>query len=211
MSSIDNLKSLISKKGGVAPSNRFNVIFTPPSQSLLNLDPQAIIGSVVSGNFSPQNLINDPRDISILCQSVQLPGRNISTFDHQDYKQSNKFPYTFIDEDITITFLLTNDYYMRKMFDNWMSNIFSTDAYVVGYKKDYSVDVIIQQLDQNNTPVYGVKLEKAFPINMDAIELNQETQDLIRMSVTFAYDKYVPEGPLSSTVSAIRSALDIFG
>ena len=211
MSSIDNLKSLVAKKGGLAPSNRFNIIFTPPSQSLLNLDPQAIIGSVISGNFSPQNLINDPRDISILCQSVSLPGRNISTFEHQDYKQANKFPYTFIDEDITVSFLLTNDYYMRKMFDNWMSNILNTEAYIVGYKKNYSVDVIIQQLDQNNTPVYGVKLEKAFPINMDAIELNQETQDLVRMSVTFAYDKYVPEGPLSSTASAVRSALDIFG
>ena len=70
---------------------------------------------------------------------------------------------------------------------------------------------LAQQLDQKNTPVYGVKLEKAFPVNMDAIELNQETQDLVRMSVTFAYDKYVPEGPLSSTASAIRSALDIFG
>jgi len=29
--------------------------------------------------------------------------------------------------------------------------------------------------------------------------------------VTFEYDKYVPEGPLSSTGSAIRSALEIFG
>jgi len=211
VSSIDNLKSLISKKGGIAPSNRFNVIFTPPSQSILNLDIGSIIGSVISGNFSPQNLVNDPRDISILCQSVSLPGRNISTFEHQDYKQANKFPYTFIDDDITIEFLLTNDYYMRKMFDNWMSNIFSADSYIVGFKENYAVDVIIQQLDQKNVPVYGVKLEKAFPITMDAIELNQESQTLMKMSVTFAYDKYVPEGPLSSTLSAISSALDILG
>jgi|TARA_B110000858_G_C17760731_1_gene454387 hypothetical protein len=211
MSSIDNLKSLISKKGGLAPANRFNVIFTPPSQSLLNLDPQAILGSIISGNFNAKNLINDPRDISILCQSVTLPGRSISTFDHQDYKQSNKFPYTFIDEDVTISFLLTNDYYMRKMFDSWQSNIFNSESYIAGYKSNYSVDVIIQQLDQQNTPVYGVKLEKAYPVSFDSIELSQDATDTIKMSVTFAYDKYVPEGPLSSTGSAIRSALDIFG
>jgi len=119
MSSIDNLKSLISKKGGLAKANRFNVIFTPPSQSLLNIDIGSVIGSVISGNFSANNLVNDPRDISILCQSVTLPGTSLSTFEHQDYKQANKFPYTFIDDDVTITFLLTNDYYMRKMFDTW--------------------------------------------------------------------------------------------
>ena len=209
MSSIDNLKSLVAKKGGVAPSNRFNVIFTPPSQSLLNLDPQAIIGSVISGNFSAGNLINDPRDISILCQSISIPGRNISTFEHQDFKQSNKFPYTFIDEDVTVSFLLTNDYYMRKMFDNWMSGIFDNENYRVGYKKDFSVDVVIQQLNQKNIPVYGVRLEKAFPVTMDSIELSQESTDVVKMSVTFAYDKYVPEGPISSTGSAIRSAVDL--
>ena len=211
MSSIDNLKSLVAKKGGLARPNRFNVIFTPPSQSILNLDVGSIIGSVISGNFEADNLINNPRDISVLCQSVTLPGRNISTFEHQDYKQLNKFPYTFIDDDVTISFLLTNDYYMRKMFDNWMSNIFSAEDYIVGYKKNYAVDLIIQQLDQKNTPVYGTKLEKAFPTAIESTELSQEGQDVIKMSVTFAYDKFVPEGPLSSTGSGIRAALDIFG
>ena len=209
--SIDNLKSVVAKKGGLARPNRFNVIFTPPSQSILNLDVGSIIGSVLSGNFEADNLINDPRDISLLCQSVTLPGRNISTFDHQDFKQSNKFPYTFIDGDVTISFLLTNDYYMRKMFDNWMSNIFSADSYIVGYKKNYAVDLIIQQLDQKNTPVYGTKLEKAFPTAIESTELSQDGQEVVRMSVTFAYDKFVPEGPLSSTGSGIRAALDIFG
>ena len=207
--SIDTLKSTISKKGGLAPSNRFNVIFTPPSASLLNLNPENIVGSLLSGNFNAGNLINDPRDISILCQSVTLPGRNISTFDHQDVRTLNKHPYTVIDDDVTMTFLLTNDYYMRQMFDNWMSGIFDNENYRVGYKKDFSVDVVIQQLNQKNIPVYGVRLEKAFPVTMDSIELSQESTDVVKMSVTFAYDKYVPEGPISSTGSAIRSAVDL--
>jgi hypothetical protein len=92
-----------------------------------------------------------------------------------------------------------------------MSNIFSAEDYIIGYKKNYAVDVIIQQLDQKNTPVYGVKLEKAFPVNIEGIELTQDSQDVIKMSVTFAYDKFIPEGPLSSTASSIRSALEIFG
>ena len=50
--SIERLKSLISKKGGLAKANRFNVMFTPPTQSLLNLDLQGMISSAISGNFN---------------------------------------------------------------------------------------------------------------------------------------------------------------
>lgn len=206
---IDNLKSTIAKKGGLAPSNRFNVIFAPPAVSLLNLNVENIIGSVISGNFNAGNLLNDPRDISILCKSVTLPGRTLSTFEHDHDRQQNKYPYTFIDEDVTMTFHLTNDYYMRNMLEQWQSGIFNTESYVTGFKNDYSVDVIIQQLNQKNIPVYGVKLEKAYPVSYESITLDNSSENAVNeMSVTFAYNKFVPEGPLSSTGSAIRSAID---
>ena len=79
--SVDDIKSLIAKKGGVARQNRFQVIFTPPSVSLLNLNPEVLVGSLVSGSFKVKNLLNDPRDISLLCMSAQLPGRQITTTD----------------------------------------------------------------------------------------------------------------------------------
>lgn len=206
---IDNLKSTISKKGGLAPSNRFNVIFAPPAVSLLNLNVENVIGSVISGNFNAGNLLNDPRDISILCKSVTLPGRTLSTYEHDHDRQQNKYPYTFIDADVTMTFHLTNDYYMRNMLEQWQSGIFNTESYVTGFKNDYSVDVIIQQLNQKNIPVYGVKLEKAYPVSYESITLDNSSENAVNeMSVTFAYNKFVPEGPLSSTGSAIRSAID---
>ena len=206
---IEDLKSTIAKKGGLAPSNRFNVIFAPPAVSLLNLNVENIIGSVISGNFNAGNLLNDPRDLSILCKSVTLPGRTLSTFEHDHDRQQNKYPYTFIDEDVTMTFHLTNDYYMRNMLEQWQSGIFNTESYVTGFKNDYSVDVIIQQLNQKNIPVYGVKLEKAYPVSYESITLDNSQENAVNeMSVTFAYNKFVPEGPLSSTGSVIRSAID---
>ena len=185
-----NFENLVSKISdyGVARPNRFEAEILFP----------AAVQSAFAGSSEA---------VSVKVKSLTMPGRNISTFEHGDVNQTNKFPYTFIDDDITFTFLLTNDYYMRQMFDNWMSGIFDTQSYRVGYKKDYSVDVIIQQLNQKDIPVYGVKLEKAFPITMNSIELNQDSQTVLQMSVTFAFDKYVPEGPLSSTASAIQSAI----
>jgi len=205
---VEDMKAIISKKGGLAKTNRFNVIFTPPSASLLNLDPQAIIGSLIGGRFNVKNLINDPRDISLLCESAQLPGRQITTHDYMAHKQSVKIPYTFINEDVSLTFLLTNDYSMKVLFDDWMGSIIDQN-YRLSYKKEFTTDVIIQQLDHDDVPVYGVKLENAFPTSLQAIELNNTSDNSVqKVTVQLSYDNWVPEGPLSSTGSAIRAVID---
>ena len=218
--SIDNLKATISKKGGLASTNRFNVIFTPPAIGGLLKNPtkdnlvgflkgkaEGALSSALSGNFDPRNLVPDPRDISLLCESTSLPGRALSTIDYEGSEQSIKIPYTYIDSDIEMTFLLTNDYYMKTMFDQWISSVFDTELYRTGYKSDYAVDIIIQQLNQKNIPIYGVKLQNAYPIAMNLISLDNTSDNGIqKLSVTFAYDKYIPEGPLSSTGSAISAA-----
>lgn len=212
MATIEDLKATISKKGGLARANRFNVIFTPPKQSLLNLNPETIISSAISGNFSARNLINNPRDINVLCSSISIPGRQISTLDYQAEKQTIKIPYGELHDDVTCTFLLTNDYYMKTVFDSWVGSIVDMNQYAVAYKRDITTDVIIQQLDEQNTPIYGVRLEGAFPTTIADIELSNDSENTVQsLSVSFSYDKYVPEGALSSTGSAIRSALSVFG
>jgi hypothetical protein len=210
--SIERLKSTISKKGGLAKANRFNVMFTPPQSSILNINFQNMIGSAISGNFSAKNMINDPRDIAILCDSVAIPGKQISTLEYTTYGNSHKIPYGYVQDDVALSFLLTNDYYLKTMMDEWINSIINYDTYEVAYKDDVTTDVIIQQLDEQDTPIYGVKLEGAFPITMSEIGLsNQSSSEIQRLNVSFAYDRCVPEGALSSTGSLIKSALSIFG
>ena len=212
MSDIDKLKSTVSKKGGLAKANRFNVMFTPPSGGLFNFNLQGIISSAISGTYNPKNLINDPRDIALLCDSVTIPGKQISTIEQQTLREVVKIPYGYITDDVSLSFLLTNDYYIKNMFDTWINTIVDKDKYCIAYKKDIVTDVIIQQLDEQNTPIYGVKLEGAFPVSMSEISLSNENENTIsRLNVSFAYDRYVPEGALSSTGSLIKSALSIFG
>jgi|TARA_B100001094_G_scaffold8626_1_gene7763 hypothetical protein len=220
MASIDKLKSTITSRGGMARKNRYNVFFTPPTMSLFNIDPQAILSNVLTGqDVSVGTLINDPRDISILCDSVTLPGRSLSTMEYQDQFQVIKMPYTFVDSEVNFSFLLTKDYYMKRIFDNWVDGIINAkDAegkvvpYQLGYKTDYSTDIVIQQLDEEDVPVYGVKLINAFPINIGDIELgNGNENEFSKVDITFGYDKYEVEGPLSSTVSQLTSGLSIFG
>lgn len=215
MNSIDNLKATISKKGGVAMQNRFQIFFTPPTansvKSLLNSDPKMLVGDIaknaVSGG-SIKNMIPDPRDISILCESVQLPGRQITTIDYTAERQAIKVPYGVINEDVTMSFILTNDMFMKKLFDAWLTGIIDIDRYRVGYKKDFTTDIIIQQLNQQNIPVYGVRLENAFPITVNAVNLDSNAENTVqKLSVTLSYENYVPE----DIVDTIKSTAGVVG
>lgn len=207
MSTIDNLKATLSKRGGLAQQNRFQIIFTPPGQSLLNINASTLVGAL-RGKTSVKSLINDPRDISMLCESATLPGRQITSMDYTSNKNTVKVPYSLINEDVTLSFLLTNDYYIKTMMDDWLASIVDMDIYRVGYKKDFSVDVVIQQLDSNNVPIYGVRLENAFPTTVSSVVLDNNSENTPqKLSVTLSFDNYVPEGPLSSTGSAIREAV----
>ena len=219
MNSIDNLKATISKKGGVAMQNRFQIFFQPPTansmKSLLNSDPKVLVGSLaknaVTGG-SPLNIIPDPRDISILCESVNLPGRQITTIDYQAEKQSIKIPYSAINEDVTMSFILTNDYYMKKLFDDWQSAVFDMNRYRAGYKKDFTTDIVIQQLNQQNIPIYSVRLEGAFPVTIGAINLDNNSENTIqKMTVTLSYENYVPEDIVDTALSTASIAAATLG
>jgi hypothetical protein len=215
MNSIDNLKATIAKKGGVAMQNRFQVFFTPPTansvKSLLNSDPKVLVGDIAKNAISGgsiKNMIPDPRDISILCESVNLPGRQITTIDYIAEKQSIKIPYGAINEDVTMSFILTNDYYMKKLFDSWQSGVFDMQRYRAGYKKDFTTDIIIQQLNQQNIPVYGVKLENAFPVTVSSINMDNNSENTIqKLNVTLSYENFVAE----DIVDTIKSTAGVVG
>lgn len=202
---IDTMKATIGKHGGAAKNNRFSVVMTPPTTSVFNLNAGDILDSVLTGGFDLKQLVNDPRDIAILCQRAALPSWNISTFEYQTDKQVNKFPYTYIHEDLTLSFLCTNDYYIKKMFDTWMGNIMTIDSHIANYKSAYTTDIVVNQLNEQNIPVYGYTFEKAYPVIVTAIEFEQGGQDLVKFDVTFAYDKFKPTGFTSAAIDAISN------
>lgn len=208
-STIDDLKSTIGKRGGIAQANRFSITMTPPTQTLLNLDLQSMAASALSGTFSLGGLVNDPRDITILCESCSLPGRLIQTGDYDSIgRNPRKYPVTVIDEDINFSFLLTNDYYCKKFFDRWQGSVIDPVTNLVSYPSQYKTDVLIQQLDRNNTPIYGVKLIGAYPTGVNSIELSNDSSDAKHsLSVTMVYDRFEVQGAISSLASSVKNKL----
>ena len=116
-----------------------------------------------------------------------------------------------IEEDVEFTFLLTNDYYVKKFFDRWQGSVIDPESNLIAYDAEYKTDVFIQQLDKQNTPVYGVRLKDAFPTAVNSIELSNETTDAVQaVSVTMTYDRFEVEGAVSSLINSTRNKFNIF-
>ena len=196
--SIDTMKSTINRRGGVARGNRYAVYITHPSKgmnSFLKFDPATLLSNLISGDgVNLGDFISDPRDMFLLCQSASLPGKRITTTEATHNHNRTKKPYSMMTEEVTMSFLLTNDYYVKRYFDMWQNMIIddSGDHYKTMYKRDYSTDVTIQQLSTSNDfiPGYSIQLLNAYPIQVSSVELSNGGDGLLEVSVTWEYDNW---------------------
>jgi len=189
--SIERLRSTISRRGGVLQPNRYAVYMPVPIMGEISLR------NIVSGAFRTrslggtiQSLFNDPRDLTFLCRNATLPGRQIATTDWSTNPKMKKMPYAKITDDVSLTFIMTQDMFAKQFFDGWMNNIINED-HTLNYKNDYATDIIVQQLDKDNMPVYTVKFKNAFPVTVSEVELSADSADTVSTcTVTLSYDDW---------------------
>ena len=127
---IDDLKALISNKGGVARGNVFGV----------SLPPLAGLRS---------------RELNLLCSSVNLPGRQIMSQERTigliNQKVANNHAY----DDVSLTFRCLNDYGIREYFETWQNLCIDQQSLEVGYLNEYAFNVKIHQLKRGfGAPTY---------------------------------------------------------
>ena len=215
--SIDTLKSTINRRGGVARGNRFAVYITHPSRgmnSLLNFNPATLLSNLISGDgVNAGDFIQDPRDMFLLCKSCTLPGKRISTTEATHNHNLSKKPYSAATDEVTMSFIMTNDYYIKKYFDMWQEMIVDTsgDHYKTFYKNDYVTDVTIQQLSASNDviPGYSIQLRNAYPIQVGAMELDNESEGLLEVSITWEYDNFKSVGLIDGYTDLADNLLQI--
>lgn len=183
MISPDDFLSIIKTEGGLAKANLFKVIL-----------PTDIPGTNLSS-----------ADLNLLCKNVQLPGRQILTSERTIGPKVEKIAYGFAVEDLSLTFHVTNSYSIKQYFDSWSNLVFSQNSYEVNYKNNYTRDIEIHQLSgsttgqfisngvstfKNKEVIYKIVLENAYPTTVNAIELNNEQNNLVELSVQLSYDNW---------------------
>lgn len=167
---INEFKSIIARRGGLSRANRFEIQITLPA-----------------------NIADDQgRDLTLLCESTFLPGKQITSTEWSIYGHTIKVPTNFIQEDVTCLFNITNDYYVKRIFDKWQNVVINNETYLKNYDSEFKVDITIRQLDEADVIVYETVLLGAYPISVQPIVLdNNADQQTQKLSVTFSYVNYI--------------------
>lgn len=181
--SLSNFKNSIASRGGLAKPTAFEIIL--PTNNLSDFDMQ----STRMGET-----------LNLLCNATTLPGDQIVTNDRSIGLKPELMPYTYSQPDIQLTFYLTNDYLVKRYFDNWKAKIINDDG-TLNFKDNFASNVDIYQLNQavpwsktennNRGYVYGVKLYEAFPTTITEIQLNAASQNaIVELNVQLSYSKW---------------------
>ena len=112
---------------------------------------------------------------------------------------------------MTLTFLCTNEFWERKLFDRWLEAIMPSDTNNMRYPKDentrYMTPIKVIQYDDFIKQIYAVELIDAFPIGLSAQQLSWSEDGFHRLSVQFAYQRYKPVYTGSYDIAAAAAAL----
>lgn len=164
---------------GMAPTNRFTVLMTPP--------PTAMVG-IGGGNTNLQKVL-------LFCDTAQLPGLNLNTAPIRTFGEVREMPYEFNFEPITMTFYVDADLYVKKMFDNWIQRTQLGDSRKFDYYDNYVTEMKIFVQDKMDNNRYVVSLFEAYPKTVSAVNMDYAAKDIMKVTVTFQYkywrsDKY---------------------
>lgn len=203
--------SNIKAKNGLARPNRFQVILPIPSgvskllktgflERLINL-PNSIFSDVTTRviGTDKNDVSSNPsitRYLALQCESAELPGKSLNTEPIQVYNLTYEIPYQAVYTETSFTFLCTNEFYERKLFDSWLESIVSPDTNNIRFAKDtttnqnYLTNIKIVQYDDFIKQIYAVELIDAFPKTISAQPLNWGDDGFHKLTVQFAYKRF---------------------
>ena len=154
-------------ENGYAVPNRFEVLIAPPGS-----------GTTAS------------RAVSMRCESINLPGRNLNTLnDTNIYVPTREIVdgITYA-EDITMTFQASSGLEERVFFEEWQALAFDERTWNVRYYNDYISTVDIYVLDRQNQRRFGIQLREVFPKTIGPTELSQSANnEIIKLTVNFSF------------------------
>ena len=160
----------------------------------------------------PDTLRNDHsdnlRDMNFFCDSTFFPGRNMATVEYRAGSVSEPFIHSNnFAETITLTFNLTNDMFIKKLFDEWQDYIMpltnkerKVRTNIMRYPNSYRGNFDLVKLDSElkansrgavNNDGYTVQILDAFPKQVDAMNVSFASQEALKLTVQMAFSRWI--------------------
>lgn len=175
--SLNNFKTEVLRRNLARPT-RFEVLIPVPQ-------------AIEEAFNSKQNQL-----VSLFCESTALPPQIVGVRQQRIYGPTYPRPFgiEYGGEGLPMSFYIDQQMDVKAFFDAWISKVVDPKQYFVYYPDQYSVDIVLHQLNERNVPTYTVTLESAFPRSVTLIELNHgSTNQVSRLSVNFAFRRWRPE------------------
>jgi len=152
-------------------------------------------------------------NIELLCHQTTLPGTSFSTSEvTNDYAGvSERMVYRrMFDSTIDMTFYVDKAYDVIEFFEGWVDYMSgmnidnpnsgdtremyrsSAATYRMNYPSSYRTPIQVTKFEKNLTDAQMTyEFVDAFPLNVISIPVSYEQSDVLKMSVSFAYTRYV--------------------
>lgn len=164
-------------KFGLARTNRFEVIITPP--------------------IALSGLTNEAELVSLYVEQASMPLLNIFTKQLKIFGPTYQRPITseYGGEGLPMTFHIDREMVVKSFFERWMHQVINPETFTVGFQEDYVTDILIRQLDEQENITQEIKLLEAFPRNLNVLDLNNSSSNQThRLNVLFAYRYWINTG-----------------
>lgn len=125
---------------------------------------------------------------SFLCKAAQLPASIMNVIEVPFRGRQLKIAGDRTFEAWTVTVLNDTDFNVRNAMERWMNSI-SAHQNNTGLTNplDYQADLVVEQLDRDETVVKTYNFRGCFPTNVAAIDVAYETVDAVEeFTVEFA-------------------------
>jgi hypothetical protein len=161
--------------------------------------------------------------LGILCSDASLPTSSFATAEVKDNFMGipQEFAHTRLFTDIDFTFYVDDDYETIRFFEGWMDFISGgnlrgepavqseTGSSVYrrfNYPKTYKADsMYITKFERNYGRELNYQFINAFPKGMTAIPVSYGGADLLKVTVSFNYDRYIVKYKGAETSTAPRT------
>ena len=148
------------------------------------------------------------RRAGILCDSASLPTTAYATAEVRDNFMGvpQQFAHTRIYTDLDFSFYVDEDYNLLKIFEGWMEYISSganastlqdDRAYFrrMRYPDSYKCDTMyINKFEKNFKRTMRYRFVNVFPKAMSAVPVAYGPADILKVNVSFNFDRYIVNG-----------------
>ena len=148
-------------------------------------------------------------DLGLYVSEAVLPGSSFADVEVSGDRQgiTERMPFKRIYDDVTFTFMVDREYKVLRYFEAWMQLInplhgdtdgkSDNQVMTLNYPKDYKCTMSIMKFNKDYFK-RGIGFAyycfvRSWPLSMSSIPVNYESGSVLKLNVTFRYERYVME------------------